>query len=494
MANKSNNNITSDYLQGVIEDKKRLDETLKEVTKSSLASIMEEKVETSLRQILSESEEDEFVEDEIEDVETSDGDEVEDAEEVETTDSEENGDDADVWDDLEQYKDESGEYDLTGMDTDSLMSVMSVMKPEDGVRVVKNEEGSITLTDDTTDKEYEITIDGDDIDVEVADSEGDEELKGEEFDGEEILDDEEDDLDVELDLDNEDDIEDLDDETESEYEIEIDDEEDDIEECGGKDCESKVNEGNVNLGYTDNFQNKTAMTTPSNDEPADPKSTYSMHKGIPTGTKKAWAGKETHKPYDEKVNEGEETEIDEAASTVAKNGPAGRGVTRSFTPDTNDTRKNRNGHKNGKQITGTADNSYSNAQVESLRRKANAIFKENKELKALIPEMQKQLMECIVINKSMGNVMKLVTENTTTMSEKKEILGRFTKVKTLDESDQLYGVIKEELSRQGKTIMNNGIMNPQLAESRNHSVKEPMYQSEDLSKTINLMQRLEKMK
>lgn len=490
MANKSNSNITSEFLQGVIEDKKRLDETLKEVTKSSLSSIMEERVENSLRQILSESEEDEFVEDEVEDVEQSNDDEVE-TDEVETeTDTEESGDDAEMWNDLEQYKDEDGEYDLTGMDTDSLMQVMSVMKPEDGVRVVKNDEDSITLTDDTTDKEYEITFDDDEIDVEVGGSEGDEEEFDIELDGEEDLDDT-DDVEFDIELDSED--EDTD--TEDEYEIEIDDDEEELEECGRKCRGGKcrgVNEGNVNLGYTDNFQNKTAMTTPSNDEPADSKSTYSMDKGVPTGTSKAWAGKGNSKPYDTKVNEGEE-EIDEAASTVAKNGPVGRGVTRAFTPDTNDTRKNRNGHKNGQQVTGTADNSYSTAN-ESLRRKANAIFKENKDLKALIPEMQKQLMECIVINKSMGNVMKLVTENTTTMSEKKEILGRFAKVKTLDESDQLYNVIKEELSRQGKAVMNNGIMNPQLAESRNHSVKEPMYQSEDLSKTINLMQRLEKMK
>ena len=502
MANKSNNNIASEYLQEVIEDKNRLDETLKAVTKSSLASIMEERVENSLRQILSESEEDEFVEDEVEDVEQSEDNEVE-TDEVETdkvdTETEESGDDAEMWDDLEQYKDEDGEYDLTGMDTDSLMQVMSVMKPEDGVRVVKNDEGSITLTDDTTDKEYEITFDDDEIDVEVGGSDdevdfdeiGDEEEFDMELDGEDDIDGTED-VEINIELDGED--EDTD--TEDEYEIEIDDDEEELEECGRKCRGGKcrggkcdVTEGNVNLGYTDNFQNKTAMTTPSNNEPADSKSTYSMDKGVPTGTSKSWAGKGNSKPYDEKVNEGE---IDEVR-TVTQNGPVPRGVTNSPTPDTNRTRKNRNGHKNGQQVTGTADNSYSTAN-ESLRRKANAIFKENKELKALIPEMQKQLMECIVINKSMGNVMKLVTENTTTMSEKKEILGRFAKVKTLDESDQLYGVIKEELSRQGKAVMNNGIMNPQLAESRNHSVKEPMYQSEDLSKTINLMQRLEKMK
>lgn len=500
MANKSNNNITSEFLQGVIEDKKRLDETLKEVTKSSLSSIMEERVENSLRQILSESEEDEFVEDEVEDVEQSNDDEVE-TDEVETeTDTEESGDDAEMWNDLEQYKDEDGEYDLTGMDTDSLMQVMSVMKPEDGVRVVKNDEGSITLTDDTTDKEYEITFDDDEIDVEVGDSEGDEEEFDIELDGEEEFDDT-DDVEFDIELDSEDEDEDTD--TEDEYEIEIDDDEEELEECGrkcrGGKCESRnakrldepytppVNEGNVNLGYTDNFQNKTAMTTPSNDEPADSKSTYSMDKGVPTGTSKAWAGKETHKPYDEKVNEGEEI-LDEnehggARVNSKKYARQGHGF----------GKRNRNiSKKNGE--TGKTGKAPNSGVEESLRRKANAIFKENKELKALIPEMQKQLMECIVINKSMGNVMKLVTENTTTMSEKKEILGRFAKVKTLDESDQLYGVIKEELSRQGKAVMNNGIMNPQLAESRNHSVKEPMYQSEDLSKTINLMQRLEKMK
>lgn len=34
---------------------------------------------------------------------------------------------------------------------------------------------------------------------------------------------------------------------------------------------AKPNCNETELGYTDNFQNKTAMTTPSNNEPANPK-------------------------------------------------------------------------------------------------------------------------------------------------------------------------------------------------------------------------------
>ena len=52
------------------------------------------------------------------------------------------------------------------------------------------------------------------------------------------------------------------------------------------------------------IRKKTAMTTPSNNEPAKSSETYSMDGGVPTGTEKPYgkAGSEMD-PFEENVNE-----------------------------------------------------------------------------------------------------------------------------------------------------------------------------------------------
>ena len=467
----ASNNIRSQYVQQILEDKNSLEEKLKEVTQSTVTSIIGEKVENKIRKILSEGD-DSFIEDEVDDVktdadtdvddETSDTEVTDDTEvldkpvedgdetktdddtvaDAEVVDDKEGADDenADLWNDLEQYQGEDGEYDLTGMDADAVIKVMQVLKPEDGVRVVKNDNGTITLSDDETEKEYI-------IDVDCSDESG---------------------------------------------------ADDAVEESKKPNCNE------TELGYTDNFQNKTAMTTPSNNEPANPKTTYSMDGGAPTGTEKRWANKGNIAPFDEDVNEEVEFEIEcdgtncdkekvDETMTTQEQGPYNRGNGMIHTNTNSKAAKGRNAHAGGQQISGTADNSYSEAKLESIKRKANAIFNENKELKALVPQMKQQLMEAIVINKSMGNLMKIVMENSTSLNEKKEIFARFSGVKTIEESDNLYKTISEELKREGKTINVNNVINSQLAESKNNIVETPMYQSDDLSQTLSLMKRMSKL-
>ena len=460
----ASNNIRSQYVQQILEDKNSLEEKLKEVTQSTVTSIIGEKVENKIRKILSEGD-DSFIEDEVDDVKTDTDTDV-DGETTDTTDTDaevldepvEDGDEtktdaevvddtegaddenADLWNDLEQYQGEDGEYDLTGMDADAVIKVMQVLKPEDGVRVVKNDNGTITLSDDETEKEYIIDVDCSD-------------------------------------------------------------------ECGADDAveeSKKLNCNETELGYTDNFQNKTAMTTPSNNEPANPKTTYSMDGGAPTGTEKRWANKGNIAPFDKEVSEEVEFEIEcdgtncdkekvDETMTTQEQGPYNRGNGMIHTNTNSKAAKGRNAHAGGQQISGTADNSYSEAKLESIKRKANVIFNENKELKALVPQMKQQLMEAIVINKSMGNLMKIVMENSTSLNEKKEIFARFSGVKTIEESDNLYKTISEELKREGKTINVNNVINSQLAESKNNIVETPMYQSDDLSQTLSLMKRMSRL-
>ena len=464
--------VRSEYIKKMMAESHNLEDKLKDVAQSTINSILEEKTNKNLRQILSEDE-DSFSEEEVDDDVTlgsSDASDeegastdVDSAAEVDSTADDDSADDSE-WDDLEKYKDEDGEYDLRSMDKDELVKVLKVMSPDDAVRIVKNDDDTLTVTDESNDEEYELELDddmnddmgefGDDdeeIEIEIG---GDDDFDGDDVDGEE-----------EIEIVPDDD----------EFEVELDE---------------------SNLGYTDNYQKKTAMTTPDNHEPADPKSTYSMDGGVPTGTEKPWVGPKKKSPYDDDVNEGCENEcgyIEEGGHTVTQNGPYSRGDGKTWTNDASH-KTPRNGSRAGVKEKGTADNMYSDVS-ESIKKKANQIFLENKQLKALMGKLQSQVNEAIVVNQSLANVIKIINENATTVNEKKDILRRFNECSTREESNKLYSVISEELKREGKTHSNvAGTINSQLSESRDRAVETPMFKSQDLSDTLNFMSRLDAIK
>ena len=458
-------NIRSEYIKNLMEDKERLSQEMKEVAESTVQNILNETIKTNLKNILSESEdEDTFSEEDVVDDETQKTEDTTDVDATENvsasddvtadsdvvTSDEESGEETktpedDVWSEVEQFKGEDGEYDLTGMDKDSLVKVLKVMGPEDGIRVVKKDDNTILLNDDETEKEYIIQLDDVSNDDESSDDE------------------------IEFDIDVDDSVE-----------------------------ESKQNECNESdLGYTTNYQKQTAMTTPDNHEPADSSKTYSMDAGVPTGTDKPFPGNGDKAPFDKKVNEEEccDDEINETMTTQ-ENGAYNRNTGMVHTNTNSKAAKGRNSHAGGEQIHGTSQNSYSEAQMEAIKRKANAIFNENKELKTLLPSIKQQLAEAIVINQSLANVIKIISENATTVNEKKDIIKRFTSVKTREESNNLLKTITEELKRSGKSKENlEHMFNGQLAESKvNTNKTEPMYQSADLKDTVDFMNRLNKIK
>lgn len=417
-------NIRSEYIKKLMEDNAAISNKLEETTKDTLREILSESVNKELRNILNESDEEDFEEEEvttetepdetetsIEDTEVEDN--VEDDEETlsdaeEPESSEVTGED-DVWGDLENLKGEDGEYDLTGMDKDDVIKVLKVMNPEtDGVRIIKNNNGSVTLKDDETEREYLITTDN-------------------------ILDDSS--LgDVEIEMDDYDELEesvslDVDDSDEYQYEPEFDDEDDfeDFEveiECDGDDCQ-----------------------------------------------------------------------VDEAMSTQ-EGGPLNRGVGMIHTNTNNKAAKGRNASAGGKKISSTSDNSYSGQQLENIKRKANVIFNENKQLKGILSTLKNKLEESIVINASLGKIIQLVTENTTSKDEKVNIVKRFNNVKTIQESRDLYNTISNELKyvRSTSKTQVNETMDKQIAEGKSNNVIETsIYKSTDLSNTLDLMDRMSKL-
>lgn len=448
--------------------KKTLEEQMQEVVSESMKGIIGDNAKDEVRKLLKESEdEDSFSEEEItDDTATTDKDEPTEVDDVTTDATSDDGeeittdtvdvetmedgktDDAvedDVWNELEKCKSADGEFDCRGMDDGNLLKVLKAMGPEDGIRVMKNDDGSIA-----------VEVDGDLI-------QGQEEF-----------------------------VIDLDDLAETEDAIE----------------ESKNNECNEsNTGYTSDYQKETAMTTPDNHEPANSKTTYSMDGGVPTGTEKPFANQGDKAPYDEKVNEEVEFEIEtdddeqvnEVASTT-ENNPTVRGTGMTHANTNSKGKKFRSSSEGGQRVKGTGENTYSgNETNESLdfKRRMNKLYEENKQMKSIIPELQKKLMESMVINSSMGYIVRLLNENSTSVDEKKEISARFSKVNTLDESKQLYQTISEELKKVNKGNNVNGIFNSQLAESKQAKqslVETTMYKSEKVNEALDFMKRLDNIK
>ena len=88
----------------------------------------------------------------------------------------------------------------------------------------------------------------------------------------------------------------------------------------------------------------------------------------------------------------------------------------------------------------------------------------------------------------MGNIINLIKENSTTKAEKMEIVQRFAKVQSIEESNKLYTTINEELSRKPAAQLNLGpnvqtVDQKTITESREDQ-NSPMYQSKDMRDLI----------
>ena len=454
-------NIRSNYIKNLLADKEELGKTLEESTKEALKGIVDEAVNKNLRSMISEAKEDDYEEEEVNDTENivdePETSKEEPKDEETSEEPEESGDDANaedtedgegLWDSLEQYKSEDGEYDLTGMDSEDVIKVLRVMKPEDGVRVVKNNDGTIELTDEENDTEYVIEIGDDDIDVDV--------IRDEDNDDEEDV-----------------------------FDIEVD-------ECGDA---PMMNEGEVDLGYTDNYQNVTAMTM----DPDDGEKTRKWNAGTPTGNGKRWVGNSGDmSPYNKKVNESDEPIVEvvlddaeenlqEKAESVANGSRTAQDL--HHDEDINAVPRHSRKRQNGKNAT---DKSSAN---EAFKRKVNAVLKENQQLKAIAEQIKNRLNEACVINASLGKIIKLVTENTTTRDEKINIVNRFNDVKTVKEGKALYEAIEKELKNSHPINNVDKVMSGPLTETKKTNIVEtPMFQSADLTETLDLMKRLDKIK
>ena len=214
------------------------------------------------------------------------------------------------------------------------------------------------------------------------------------------------------------------------------------------------------LGYTDNYQDKDPIEGLSMDGGA-PKNTKDWHKGVPTGTKKPWAGKGSSEPFGKKAEKvfeitlndevvEDEMPVDEATNVggfVQQNS-----TSKSHVP-TSSGRRARNMSQGGDKKTGTSDPRYSGQVNESLQKKINAALQENKQLKETVAKVSKIMKEAVQVNVNLGHIVRLMVENTTTKAEKEDIVKRYASVKSNDEAKALYESSSSELNKTHSTII-----------------------------------------
>lgn len=511
--------VRTKYIKSLVEDKENLSKTLEQQTKESISGLLDESVNRTLRTMLSESDDNSFEVEEVEpedskftaaDTDENDGDTVgqEDGDqEAECGPDGCSAEGDEVWDEFEDCKDEDGEYDLRGKDINTVIQLIQNMDPEDGVRIVKNDNGTATVEPDGDEEEFVIDIeDGgdaepDDFEDDFGNESDDNFEDGGENDDEYIEDVDVDDIDF-GDEDND----------ETEFEVEVGDDEEDY------DDEDELNEA---LGYTTEYQRKSSMTMPSDNGDGDGAFNRGsvFDGGAPKGgknNKKRWVGHDGENggnAYSQTVNEEYDECTDECGGRIFEveiddnefdtelaegTSVAGGAHVKGTKGDTNHSEEDAQRHYRKSGMNGGPESrtNTNESKIASISRKANSILAENAELRKIAAQIKDKLNEAVVINSSLAKVIRLVTENSTTRDEKINILNRFNRVQTLKESRELYSKISSEL-KNAHAVNSGNLLNGTLTEAkgsnRNMIVETNLLtQSEDLKSILDLQERLSK--
>ena len=518
------------------ESKKSLNILLSEAVKNALREgcdeesddeyevVDDEKNDAVDAEVDSNSESQETEDESVSDEESIESDNTEEIDSVQ--DAPEEGEDEESWSEFSKYQVGDDTYDLTGEnDYENVVKVYKLLKDEDQV-VVKQDGNKIQLKDDSVGTEYVIDLGGDGETPEVENS-------GDDFDSlqESILGPDDPDLwPKALRRNNSTEIagfEDDEDMGDEEFELEIDSDEpistepepsnseiarasrgiefgdDDLNIdslLGDEDdflYESIKNNKNrktrkpmkeskevlfeVDLGYTDNYQDKDPIAGLSNNEPS--KSGKSWHKGVPTGTAKPWAGETKSKgePFENTVNEEEMLDMGMEEPVEEATNVGGAVQQRTSSKSHIPANRKEHGPKVKRHVSTTSG--YDEIVNENKKLKA-----ENKALKGTLVALKGNLSEAYVTNVNLGKITKLFLENTTSQAEKVDIVNRFSnEAKTVEQSNALYESIKRELNKSMSTQMN---INESMSKAGATSVNENVYKSKELLKTIDLMNRM----
>ena len=450
------------------------------------------------------------------------------------------GGDEEGWDDLSQYQVGDSTYDLTGVkDLNVIKGVYKRLSDDDNIVVTKDGD-MLHLSDNDAGTDYIIDL-GEEGDEESPEQEpqgdmpmdGEGEMpnnlnEGDEFDIAGLPSGEEDDDDDLLNFETGDGFSDEEDEysdgdsTDFNFELgdgEFSDDEFDSDGLEGPsgDLEGEMNNNmfesrkrkpmkeskevlfEVDLGYTDNYQDKDPIKGLSNNEPS--KSGKSWHKGVPTGTQKPWAGPSKPKgdPFGKTVDEEEEKccpkcgkcgaectcdkEIEEANLSQSRWNDTHANHNR--VPAANEDEYRRQGMQ--KTSKGTE---YRPVSSKNESKEVRAIKAENRELKKAVIELRKNLKEAYMTNVNLGKITKLFLENTTSKAEKIDIVNRFAnEANTIDKSKALYESISRELNKKNNSNPMNINETSQTANGTK-ALNENSYKSQEVLKTIDFMNRV----
>ena len=506
-----NNKIRSKVVKESLLDYNNLANTLKENTTAAVRDLLSEAVRDTYSKILTEDDEDkdydvEEVDDTdsgtsgdadvtvddadaegSDDVDTEDGDDIEDSGDTEdgddTVDDDEmtddvpaegEGEDGDEWSQFDKYKVSDDEYDFSNAEDDEIVKVYKLLNNDDQVIVNKSDDNKVNIKDNETGAEYLIDLGDDGASEDFGGAEDD-------FGGDDTGFDDEDDFDNE----------EYDDMNESRiYEIALD-------------------EYDSHVGYTDNYQSKDVLDAKGTPVADDKDSNDWGSKGLrDRGNRKPWSGKRNNasenQPFTgskgKTVEEEDDIEGGDAEAAIAESaGECGAKMgakrrmrgTKSHNPNTGDDETpyvSSHASVAGVYRGSKADKSYG-SKIESVMRKANKIFTENKELKSALGKFKNVLEEAAVTNVNLGQIIKLISENTTSQNEKKEIIARFGKeAKTVEQSKNLYESISRDLQKKNTMNLDEG---KQYGVEGSKQINETqIYQSKDLLDSLDLMHRV----
>lgn len=445
-------------------------------------------------------------------------------------DAPEDGEGEEDWNEFEKYQVSDDTYDLTGEnDYESVVKVYKLLKDEDHV-IVKKDGNKIQLKDDSVGTEYVIDLgtdeDGDSVEVENGEENFDAVNEGimdkDEFDPvyqltrKGFINDKSSDIagfgDGEDNNDfPKDEMGDFEPTTPTEHEPSAreiadveqwmngfeDEDEDDFDFNDSIYESKKINNKKqnarkpmkeskevlfeVDLGYTDNYQDKDPIAGLSNNEPS--KKGKSWHKGVPTGTAKPWAGETKSKgePFEKTVNEEEMLDMGMEEPVEEATNVGGAVQQRTSSKSHIPAGRKEYGPKVKKHVSTAAD--YQETVAENKKLKA-----ENKALKETLIALKGNLSEAYVTNVNLGKITKLFLENTTTQAEKVDIVNRFSnEAKTVEQSKALYESIKRELNKPATTQVT---VNESMGKADATVINENVYKSKDLLKSIDLMNRM----
>lgn len=545
---KKNNKIRSKVVKESLLDYNNLANTLKENTTAAVKDLLSEAVRDTYSKILKESDDDEdddkdYDVEEVEDTDygtnvddtddladdtddsdvegSDDADDTDTGDDIDTdtdddddtdvtTDSgiDDNGDltgettangedeDGDEWSEFDKYKVSDGEYDLSNAKDDEIVKVYKLLNNDDQVVVNKTDDNKYSIKDNETGAEYLLDL-GDDTDTAMAE-ESDDFGDDDDYIASDYAEDG-------MDYDSDEDEDDTDYDSDEEDDEEEDDTDNDMNES--RIYEIAINEYDSNLGYTDNYQNKDAMRSMkvADDKDADDWGSKGLRS---RGNQKPWSGKKNsaseNQPFTAakgKTVEEEDGTVDAGAeaddSTVtesagemgAKMGAHARMMGTKFHANNNRTKLPYVKHHVSRAGEYVGDEDGTEATNESIRRKANKIFTENKELKNALSKFKNVLKEAAVTNVNLGQIIKLISENTTSQDEKREIIARFGKeAKTVEQSKSLYESISRDLQKKGKLNINE---DKQFGATGSKQINETqIYQSQDLLESLDLMHKI----